>query len=201
LPGAYDGRRTGRPARLDGRPILQAAFDASQRPSSVSAMRYHITRPDRLPSILRDGLRPGAPVAKTDGGLVDIVRWAHGSPPVFLANRPWIRLRAGDWSREPLIDEYTRSVLLRIDDRGLRLMADIPALTTDAGSTGATAEPGGLRLAASHPLARFADTGGLLVYALLRDDPECVAAATGITATVATADIVEPRRIRAFAGI
>ena len=80
----------------------------------TAAAMYHRTLPERVESILRDGLKLNSEKHLTEGGV-----WAHeyyGCNPIFLSYDP----------NEYKVDG---SALLKVDVSGLALVADLPGLS------------------------------------------------------------------------
>jgi hypothetical protein len=154
---------------------------------------YHLTRRDRLASIMRDGLRGEAPRLFSGERTPALARRLYGFAPVYLSAQPWFS--PADW--DLLIEHGRRSdfALLEVDVSGLRLLPDVMSLVDHGAQINERDE---LWWAdADHALARFEDPAceAISVRRLL-SERALVEAAIALTGTAAVRGPIDPSRIR-----
>lgn len=145
---------------------------------------FHVTRPERVEKILREGLKLGSERNLTDAG-----EWAdrvYGNRPVYLAREPWI----------------SGGVVFEVDASGFAVTADLPSLVSDAHAyldeTSGEVELWWEEGEEPDELLPYLFSGSIAAQ-LLVQDPELAQAAISVTGTAACLQSIPPERLRILA--
>ena len=158
-------------------------------------MRFHLTRRDRLPSILAHGLVPGSEILFTEATAA--TDWTleclfGGRMPVFLSDGPWFERRDYRFLAEH--GEPDDFVLLEVEDDGLGRLPDVVSLG-DRYTLRFGAERV-LWLDDEHPLSAWEGKDRSITYAAFAADGELCEKVCALTGTVAITEAIAPRRLR-----